>query len=283
MAAHDQPQQRMRPAEDRPGRQVAVAALGQAFGAFMGLALGGPDLGPILAAALVPYGEQWMRRVAAEWNRKGTIIAAAALEAPGLDDPRDLAERLTADPRLIALMQKIAQAAAGTAHEAKLRTFGRLLGGAVAASGDRLDETQLLVSALADLENAHIVVLDILTGPPPDDEHYARIAVERERTRGQIDGGSAVYEPPPPVDPGELMSYEDGTWLPEQIQALAPLDPEFAAACLSVLIRHGLVRALGTHSGGSRFKITDFGRALVRVMQHAAEPKAESADSANLA
>ncbi len=48
------------------------------------------------------------------------------------------------------------------------------------------------------------------------------------------------------------------------------MEPGFALACLSVLSSHNLVTALGTYGGGARYKITDFGRALVKVMSQAA-------------
>lgn len=47
--------------------------------------------------------------------------------------------------------------------------------------------------------------------------------------------------------------------------------PGFVLACLSVLTRHNLATTLATYGGGQRFKITDFGRALVEVMQQATE------------
>jgi len=45
-----------------------------------------------------------------------------------------------------------------------------LLGGGVANRGDRLDEIQLLVDALADLDAPHALALNVLAGPAPDDE-----------------------------------------------------------------------------------------------------------------
>jgi hypothetical protein len=53
---------RLQPPGKRDARDLAVAGLGPAFAAFMGLALGGRIAGRILAQALGPYGEGWAQR-----------------------------------------------------------------------------------------------------------------------------------------------------------------------------------------------------------------------------
>ncbi len=166
------------PPDRRGSRGLAVAAIGQAFGAFMGLALGGRDLGLILAAGLASWGEKWMQDIAAEWTRKGNIVADAALTTSRINGAEQFFGVVIGDPRLIALMQQIAWAAAISGYEPKLQALGAFLGDAVARS-DRLDETQLLVSALADIEKPHIAILEILTEAAPDDDKYAAKAAQQ--------------------------------------------------------------------------------------------------------
>jgi len=138
-------------------------------------------------------------------------------------------------------------AASISGNSRKLRTLGAFLGGAVASRGDRLDETQLLVSALADIEEAHTVVLDILTGPAPDDEKYGRKHDEDVEAARAKAANPHSFRIPPHRDAGEVMAYEPGAWLPEQIQEQLPMAPGFVLACLSVLTRHNL--ATGTVDG----------------------------------
>jgi hypothetical protein len=255
--------------EKRNDRSVAVETLGLVFAAILG-AVGGPAA-PYLTAALTPATSRLMEQVAAEWTRKGGVVAQAALSASGLTDPEEFCEILSGDPELIALAQKIASAAAESGNIHKLRALGALLGGAVARRGDRVDETHLLVAALAAIETPHIVVLDLLMRPEPDDEKY-REKAEAE-TAGTRESRPGTFTVPPHRDGGEPMSgYEPSAWLPEQIREQSPMEPGFALACLSVLSSHNLVAALGTYGGGARYKITDFGRALVKVMSQAAGP-----------
>lgn len=253
--------------EQRNDRSVAVEMVGLVFAAI--LASPGGPAAPFLAAAFTPATTRLMEKVAAEWTRKGEVLAQAALSASGLSDPEEFCEILSGEAELIALAQKIASAAAESGNVHKLRALGALLGGAVARHGDRVDETQLLVAALAAIETPHIVVLDLLMRPAPDDEKYREKAtVEAVRTQKDRPGTFTV---PPRRDSGEAMSgYEPSAWLPEQIREQSPMEPGFALACLSVLSSHNLVTALGTYGGGARYKITDFGRALVKVMSQAA-------------
>jgi hypothetical protein len=46
--------------------------------------------------------------------------------------------------------------------------FCDLRGGAVRRHGDRSDEINLLIDALADLEDLRVMIMDVISGPPPD-------------------------------------------------------------------------------------------------------------------
>jgi len=95
-----------------------------------------------------------MQDVAAEWTRKRNIVADAALTTSRINDSEQFFGVVVGDPRLIALMQQIAWAATISGYEPEFQALGAVLGDAVARS-DRLDETELLGSALADIEKPH--------------------------------------------------------------------------------------------------------------------------------
>jgi hypothetical protein len=70
--------------------------------------------------------------------------------------------------------------------------FGDLLGGAMRRHGDRPDEINLLIDALADLEDLHMMIMDVIPAMPP---------------------------------------YERSGWLATQIQAEAKTEPDLVPAC----------------------------------------------------
>lgn len=217
-----------------------------------------------------------MERVAAEWTRKSEVMADAAMDTSGLGDPEEFCEILYGDPDLIALSQRILWAASVSGKTHQLQTLGALLGGAVARRGDRLDETQLLVTALADVEETHVLVLEVLSRPAPDDDDQRRVAEGALRGGVHFAGDRTGKEP---------MTWEPGgAWLPEQVEAEVPMTPEFVFGVLSALTRHGLARSLATLDGGQRFRITDLGRALLEVMNSLrgrAQPPAQAGDRAS--
>ena len=220
--------------EDEPPRQMAVGAIGAAFAAGLGCVF--LPAGPLAAAAagamLTPYTTRLVELAAAEWQRKSELVAETAVAASGLADD-EFCARLSGNPELLALMQKILWDASVSGSEHELRMLGQLLGGAVKDRGDRLDEAQVLVAALADLEAPHVVVLDVLTGPSPG-------------------------EPSGP-----------GWWLPAQVQANTPMDPEFVLGCLNALTRHGLATTATGLSGVPAFGLTELGLALAEVLRQA--------------
>ena len=103
--------------------------LSDTFAACLGMATG--PLAPITAVALKPFTRWMTQRIAAEWSRKSDVVAEEALRASGLDDPEDFCEKQTGDPEMIALTQKVLNAAQVTGNTRKLRGLGVLLGEAV--------------------------------------------------------------------------------------------------------------------------------------------------------
>ena len=229
------------------GHAMAVEAVGATFAVI--LAAGTGPLAPVVAAVATPLTRRMVQLVAAEWRRKSDVIADTALRASGLGDPEDFCSALVGDPDMIALTQKILWAASVSGDDRRLQALGTLLGRAAGRpGGDRLDETQLLVSALADLEAPHLIVLDVIADPAPDDAQVRS-------------------------HPGsELAESEPVGWLPEQVQEQVNLDPQFMLACLNALTRHGLASTLGVLGGGQRFRITQLGRAIAIVMHGPGSP-----------
>jgi hypothetical protein len=230
-----------------PGnRELVVQAVGAVFATLLGLAVGGP-LGALAGAGLTPYGIRWIQLATAEWNRKSQVIAENALDASGTEDPEEFFHILSEDPGLTALAHRILFAAYLSGNERKLRALGMLLGGAIARRGDRLDEATMLASVLGDIEEPQVVTLDILTGEPPDADEQR----EDAKQHGRVDS-----EP---------------SWLGRQVESELPMNPELTLACLSDLVRYGLAERLGTYGGGSRYRITSFGRSLTAVLARVAE------------
>lgn len=215
--------------EGPDGPSMAVHAAGATLAAFLASIFG--PFAPLVAPAITPGTTFMAERIAGEWRRKTRVVTESALGASGLG-PGDLGEALTGDPDMIALTQKVLEAAAASGNGQKLRGLGELLGRAAANPGDRLDETQVLVAALADLVGPHLLVLEVLT-----------------------------QEPPAPQWAG---------WGATQVRERVSLDPEFVLACLSALTRHGLAApAPGTGLTSDQeqgFAITRLGQAIAAAM-----------------
>ena len=145
--------------ERRDGRDIAVEAGGLIFGAFLAAPAG--SFAPFIAAAAAPFTQRMAEKIAAEWSRKSGVVASSALRTSGFGNPEHLAEALTGDADMIALTQKILFAASATGNDRKLCAFGGLLRGAARRHGRRLEETNLLIDALADLEDVHMVIMDV--------------------------------------------------------------------------------------------------------------------------
>jgi hypothetical protein len=267
--------------EGTGSREIVVTALGGGLAAILGLATG--PFAPVTTALFVPGTTRMADLIVSEWSRKSNVVTATALQASGVD-PDEFCEILEGDPALMGLAQRIMWVASISGNDHKLRVLGGLLGGVVGTRGDKLDETGLIVAALADIGTPHAAVLDVLTRPAPDDDMYAQKTAEvadvrkeaADRARPGVDppGG---YSIPPYRDADELMTYEPHAWTPAQIEAQLPMPPGFVRACLSVLSRHDLARALSTYGGTQRFKLTDFGHAMLDAMRQAV-PAAATAD-----
>jgi hypothetical protein len=224
---------------------MAVSAGGALLAVVLGYVFhsAGPFAVDAAAAGLTPAATELVSRAAAEWRRKDEVVAEAALAASGLGDPEEFCARLSDSSDLIALAQKILWAASMSGNEDKLQMLGELLGGAVKARGDRVDEAQLLAAALTDLEAPHVMVLDVLTGPAPSPE--------------------AMLE-------GAGTAKERGWWSLTQVETAAtPLDHEFVLACLNTLTSHGLTKTGSAYGGEQQWTLSLLGPAMAAVMSRA--------------
>ncbi len=233
--------------------------------AFLGAVVPGPG-GAILGAALTPCATRLVEATAAEWSRNRQAVEDVALNVSGTGS-EEFCDILSVDPALIALTQKIAWAVSQSGNESKVRGFGALLGGAVARRGDRLDETQMLVAALADMEAPHAVILDVLTRPAPDSDEQRRAAA------GVPADGPHLF-PSRAQNQAVTVEARQVAWLPEQIAAEAPMASGFVLTCLGVLTVHGLAAAVPALDGYQRFMITELGRGLAEVMKAGHAPDA---------
>lgn len=119
-----------------------------------------------LAVRLIPWlGEAFAKYTddVVERRRKKLRAIEKAFSQTSGEDIAALFERSTADARLGDLLAQTLETAQRTASEQKLRALGRLLAlGFDNDEPEHLDEIELMFLAVADLESAHIRVLDLL-------------------------------------------------------------------------------------------------------------------------
>jgi hypothetical protein len=233
--------------EQSGSTSLGVQVVATGLTALLGFGLGGP-IGAAVGAAAAPLAAEFIQRMLAEWQRKASVVAETALSWSGMqDDPEGFVRSLSDDPRLTALAQRIAFAANVTGNDQKLRALGQILGGAIKARGDRLDEAEVLTSVFTDIGSAEVLALEVLAGDPQNAEQQRQAA--------------KVTDQPHPAP----------LWTVEEVQDALPMDPGFAQACLSVLARYGLAEAVNTYGQIQPYRITEFGRGFLNVVQAAAE------------
>jgi hypothetical protein len=210
------------------GRAVATEMVSAAFAAILALPAG--PAAPVVAALAAPLMARMAERVAAEWRRKTCVVAETALSTAGIADPEAFCDALTSDPGMIALVQKILFAAAVTGNDRKLHALGAVLGRA--AQGHRLDETNILIDALAALEEPHVIVMEVIASEAPENR------------------------------PG---------WLSQHVQAKVALKPDLVLAVLSTLTRYGLAGSdRNVYGSVDQYMLTRFGHLVLDLMRQAA-------------
>jgi hypothetical protein len=210
------------------GRAVAIEMVSAAFAAILALPAG--PAAPVVAALTAPLVARMAERVAAEWRRKTSMVAETAMSTAGIADPEAFCDALTSDPGMIALAQKILFAAAVTGNDRKLHALGAVLGRA--AQGHRLDETNVLIDALAAIEEPHVIVMEVIASEAPE-------------TR-----------------PG---------WLSQHVQEKVALEPDLVLAVLSTLARYGLAGSdRNVYGSLDQYMLTRFGHLVLDLMKQAA-------------
>ena len=150
--------------DDSPGALVHAVAAG--VGAGLGVAVGGPS-GAIAGAAIEPGLAILLHRVIQELSGLRSASAAQMLGGAARrlgQEPDDMVEDALSESRHAQLLGEAVQTAARTVNEQKLRTLSRALANGLSHDEARLDEEQLVLSALAEIDTPHIKLL-IQLGP----------------------------------------------------------------------------------------------------------------------
>lgn len=220
--------------------ELLPVAAGAVLAEFMGYCLTGP-IGPwaatLVGASLTPGMSRLMVNVVAEWRARFVVVAEAAQSAAGLSQD-ELLETFADRPDLQPLLERVASAVKNTRLEPKLRILGTILGESIDKRPTEVDISMLLAATIDDLEAPHLRVIAIL-------------AVD--------------------LDPGN----PGASWGAEQIIAKAQdLPTEGVQAALGGLIRHGLAQTTAGYGGGTQYKITEYGHALLHFLQRIGESAA---------
>jgi hypothetical protein len=144
--------------DDQSAADTVLAAVGSAIvsggGGALGVALGG-ELGAGIGPVAV---------VLAASTVQGLTRAAVDVSRSSVDE---LLSRAADDPARYELLVRVFEAADSASVPDKIRALGTVLANGL--SGDEwVDESMLLVSALAELEAPHIIILRQLTCPGPN-------------------------------------------------------------------------------------------------------------------
>jgi len=187
-----------------------------------------PMAGPLAA----PLARRLSRAVRAEHARNFSVAIKAAERMSGRTREQ-LAEAIEEDPRLVPMVTRLLYAAGMTGQEESLWLMGAAFGDAV-REPDKLDEAEMILSAMTDLRAHHVQVLRLV----------------------------ATAAPPPPDSDTEGAK---GVWWPAVIGNASGMREEFVILCLAGLSSAGLVRVSATW-GGDAYEPTGMGLALLEVL-----------------
>ncbi|MCC2333426.1 hypothetical protein [Cellulomonas wangsupingiae] len=254
-----------------PWTRATIEGVASAAGALVGSVGFGPTAG-VVGALVPPYALAALDTFGARWSSHRKANAAQVLI--GAADKMGSIENvlLACESPAKEILTGIAlNAGASTAMQGKIRALGMVLGRALKSDDDALvDESALMVAALADVEVPHVRLLDTMARPfnakyPPNDPEgwsfIGRFAPKWERRR--LDWKLPQY--------GVAM---DGV--------------------LAALERHGLIAEVATDVKGyledqerraknalypigatnpaPSWKVTEFGASLLAVLYEAGEP-----------
>lgn len=184
-----------------------------------------PGIGPIAA----PFVKWFSKNIRAEWARNNSKALRAAERVSGLSR-EELADRISDNPRLIPLTIRVLHAAGMTGQDTILNALGASLGYAV-RKPEKIDETELLLTGMAELRKHHVDILRIMTGRLP----HPKVADE------------FIY------------------WGTEPLADKSGYSPDIVTICLSGLLRSGLIRQVDD-AYGVCYDITELGRTALEVI-----------------
>jgi hypothetical protein len=178
-----------------------------------------------------------------EWERNRSVALHAAEQLSGMTR-EEIGEAVAEDPRLVPLVTRLLHTAGTNGHDRTLKAMGAAFGDAV-RHRDAIDECELILTSLADLTDAHTVVLLKLTEDAPYIEPY---------------------------DPSRPDQQRGRAWQPQSLQQAVPLPSRVTALCAAALVARGLVRVSDTYAAG--YELTELGVVLLEVLeQYVATPE----------
>jgi len=139
----------------------------------------------------------------------------------------------SAEPRTRLLTATAAERAAKTAWPGKVRALGRVLAAGLIADDDaEIDMSQLALTAMAEMERPHVLLLDLLA-------HYAVVSVEEDPRNGKF-----LLDFKPSAEAAKLH-ISDQQWIPDwrprEILVARPQLSQALTSVIGLLQLHGLV------------------------------------------
>jgi hypothetical protein len=202
--------------QEKPlSRDVAVGAVGAI---------------PILGSILEPLVGRAVDAVRAGHAKNASIALRAAERVSGLTR-EDLQDKIADNPRLVPLLTRVLFSAGMTGYDEVLDAIGAALGEAV-RDPSKVDEAEVLLTAVADLRALHILVLRAVTHEPP--------------TR-QAEG----------APPQQLR------WMIHTLAIETGLTADLTSLCVAGLLNAGLVLADADVYGGPGYGISELGRTVL--------------------
>lgn len=202
------------------------------------------DLVAVGGDAVIPgagaLGKYFLGKAVEEHRRRHSTALLEAERRTGLQREQ-LAEVLAEQPRLIGLHSRLLYGIGMNGHDQVIRAMGLVLGDAVNAL-DRVDECDIILMSIADLNGAHISVLQKLAEDPPP--------------------WSTPYSGNPPSDRPVKHGWNRGNILEAFPEEHRPV----VGTSLLALVSRGLIEGMNVF-GGTGYSLSEWGQALLDVIR----------------
>lgn len=200
-----------------------------------------PDIAGSVADSLLPGGgplAKWfIDNIVAERNRRTSLALKTAEHYSGMSR-EDLAERIAEDATLHPLWLRILHAAGMLGHDDTLQAMGCALSDAI-THPEKVDECQLILTALTDLGPTHTSLLKLLS------------------TEGPLRG-------------------EANVWTPEALADASELPASIVPLVQAALVGRGLALIQAGGYGGPTVKLTELGETVLVVFKAISEQAGRS-------